>query len=79
MFSATIIIFKPFHRSAVLSETCPDLESPSSGSVTTSTDGSLTRAVFECLPDYELVGTAELSCQSNGEWDFTTTPSCGTG
>ena len=75
--SETIISVKPFHCSAVLSETCPDLESPSSGSVTISSDGSLTRAVFDCLPDYELVGAAELSCQSNGSWDFTT-PLCGT-
>ena len=57
-------------------ETCPDLQSPNSGAINISSDGSLSRALFDCLPGYEVDGEKELTCQSNGKWDFAA-PLCG--
>jgi hypothetical protein len=49
---------------------CSALGSPSGGHVTIQTDGSTTTAVYECYTNYTLNGSSQLTCRSDGSWDF---------
>ena len=57
--------------------TCPTVSNPSSGSVTISTNGTLSRADFACSVGYHVTGNDIISCQTNGLWDASD-PLCGT-
>ena len=54
---------------------CPDIEAPSSGNVTMTTDGSLTTAMFYCNHGYYLDGEVSLICGIDGTWS-NDSPSC---
>ncbi|XP_060573346.1 P-selectin-like [Ruditapes philippinarum] len=49
--------------------TCPDISNPSSGSVTLSTNGTLSQAEFSCSTGYHIAGDEIISCQTDGLWD----------
>ncbi|XP_060562325.1 sushi, von Willebrand factor type A, EGF and pentraxin domain-containing protein 1-like [Ruditapes philippinarum] len=49
---------------------CSALGSPTGGHVTVQSDGSTTTAVYECYTNYTLNGPSQLTCRSDGSWDF---------
>ena len=61
----------------ILTETCPDISAPLSGSVAFQTDGSVTTATFSCLSrEYYIDGQRTLTCQPDGTWNYAE-PLCG--
>ena len=57
-------------------EACGEPQSPSSGSFNLTTNGTVTSALFSCVPGYEVFGHAVRECQSDGQWDLNE-PICG--
>ena len=55
---------------------CENLTAPSSGRYEQFTNGSFTSATFTCTFGYDLVGSMDLSCRSDGTWDHSV-PQCG--
>ncbi|KAH3840553.1 hypothetical protein DPMN_114003 [Dreissena polymorpha] len=55
---------------------CPSLSNPESGSVTLTTDGQVTTAVFLCFQGYQISGASSVACQITGQWDHAA-PRCG--
>jgi len=55
---------------------CADLQTPGSGSVVMSTDGSTTSAKYTCDIGSTLVGESTPTCNSDGTWT-STSPTCG--
>ena len=49
---------------------------PSSGDVNIMSNGSNSLARFTCHDGYEMIGTSEIACLSDGSWDGTE-PTCG--
>ena len=56
----------------ILTESCPSLKAPSSGQITTSSDGEF--AFFSCRRGFIIRGSDVLQC-INGEWNASP-PSC---
>ncbi|XP_053399292.1 CUB and sushi domain-containing protein 3-like [Mercenaria mercenaria] len=54
---------------------CPDLETPDSGNLTLSTDGTVTNAIFDCMDGYYIDGQTILTCGTDGTWSGES-PSC---
>ncbi|XP_045204681.2 sushi, von Willebrand factor type A, EGF and pentraxin domain-containing protein 1-like isoform X2 [Mercenaria mercenaria] len=54
---------------------CPSLTDPSSGTVTLSTTGTQTMAIYSCVSGYSLNGDAERTCNSDGTWSLVE-PTC---
>jgi pectate lyase len=54
---------------------CGNLSSPSSGSVSLSTDGITTVGYFKCDENYYMVGENSSTCKSSGDWT-SSLPSC---
>ena len=55
---------------------CPNLDSLSSGSITISSNGLVTKATYDCASGYILIGLSERTCTNDGIWD-STKPRCG--
>ena len=55
---------------------CAQIVDPDSGSVSVSSDGSVSTAVFSCASGYHIVGDALSVCDDNGSWN-STSPTCG--
>ena len=60
----------------VVAAKCPSLTNPISGSVSTSTDGIVTKAAYSCSSVYEMIGESQLICLDTGAWDINP-PKCG--
>ena len=58
------------------SDVCPILIDPESASVLVLSDGQTTTAEVFCEKGYTLIGSANLTCQVNGEWNVDV-PYCG--
>ena len=56
---------------------CSTLSRPANAMVALESDGTTTRAVFECKLGSTLKGESTVTCRADGTWDFTE-PSCGT-
>ena len=66
------MLIKNFHSS----DSCGVLDIPAGASLEIITDGSSTAASYKCMEGYSLLGSANLVCRSNGDWDLLP-PSCG--
>ena len=53
----------------VVVSTCPHLQYPANGSISTGNNTSNTTVKFSCDYCYVLVGRVNLTCQINGQWD----------
>lgn len=60
----------------VVSVICNQLDQPVGGYVELNSDGQNTTALHTCVTGFTLVGKSELTCKSDGSWDFSQ-PSCG--
>ena len=58
------------------SVTCQTLSTPTGGSISLITDGYQTHALVTCEVGYTLSGVRNMTCRSDGSWDFTN-PACG--
>ena len=60
----------------MVTEKCEDIVSPDEGTLTLTSNGTITRAEITCSVGYSISGSIELTCASDGSWtgDF---PSCG--
>ena len=48
---------------------CADIPELFNEVVSLSSNGTMTVATFDCLPEYYLSGEPELSCQGDGTWN----------
>ena len=55
---------------------CSTLSTPANATIVLESDGSTTKAVFECDFGSTLKGERTVSCRADGTWDFTE-PTCG--
>ena len=58
-----------------LTDGCDALDNLNGGSVSMTTDGSETQAIFSCGTGYSMNGGSVLTCRSDGSWDVSP-PSC---
>ena len=72
---STAGIFYEQFNTYYYTEQCPDLTNPSSGTVTSTSDGYVTIATFSCLAGYYISGAYELTCDRGGTWD-NVSPTC---
>lgn len=54
---------------------CAAIDSLSSGVISIITNGSATRASFDCDPGYNLRGMSDITCSADGTWE-TSFPFC---
>ena len=47
---------------------CPAMVDPASGTVSVSSNGSHSLAVFSCVSGYHILGATELNCGDSGTW-----------
>ena len=50
------------------SKTCPDPGQPRNGMRKGDDFTEDSTVLFECNPDYKIIGDAQIKCQSNGKW-----------
>ena len=48
---------------------CDSLITPESGTLTRSTNGTVTTVIFDCSTGYHLHGDSILSCGADGTWN----------
>ena len=49
---------------------CETLQNLAGGTVTQTTDGTTTEAIFSCETGYTMTGTPVLACRSDGTWNM---------
>ena len=62
--------------SLFISVLCPPWNSVQNGSMTVSTNGTVSSTSFGCDTGYSLKGSSAAVCQADGTWDAVT-PTCG--
>lgn len=65
-----------FLSSFSLTVSCPTLTVDTNGVSDTSSNGTVTLAVYECAVGFALIGDSELACMANGSWS-SSEPTCG--
>ena len=61
----------------IISVTCSPLSQPANGEYSYTTDGITTFVELQCNTGYDVTGTASVTCQSDGTWNFQQTLACG--